>query len=44
MKKLSSYSEFTREIYILVRSRVFIMLTIIGNGLIGLAGGVFYYL
>lgn len=35
---------FGREVYALVKSPVFVMLTVAGNGLIGLSGALFYYL
>lgn len=44
MKIFSNIQFFGREVYILVKSPVFIMLTIVGNGLIGLSGAFFYYL
>lgn len=44
MKIISNIHFFGREIYLLIKSPVFIMLTILGNGMIGLSGGLFYYL
>ncbi len=40
----SNLRVFIREVLILIRPPVFISLTIVGNGLIGIAGLVFYYL
>lgn len=44
MKLKLNLGEFTKEIFILIRSPVFIMLTIVGNSMIGLSGSLFYYL
>jgi voltage-gated potassium channel len=44
MNILSNFSEFCREIYVLISSQVFIMLTVVGNGLIGLSGLAFHLL
>jgi voltage-gated potassium channel len=35
---------FIAEIYQLIRSPVFILLTFVGNGMIALSGAIFYYL
>ncbi len=44
MKLVSNMHVFTREVYTLVKSPVFLLLTLMGNGLIGLAGALFYSL
>lgn len=44
MKIISEIHYFRREVFTLVKSPVFIMLTILGNGTIGLSGAVFYFL
>lgn len=44
MKIFSNLHSFSREVFILVRSPVFIMLTVVGNGMIGLSGVIFYLL
>ncbi len=44
MSIVSNIHFFGREVYSLVKSPVFIMLTILGNGLIGISGAIFYYL
>ncbi len=44
MKIFSNIHFFGREVYMLIKSPVFLMLTIVGNGLIGLSGLIFYYL
>lgn len=44
MKIFSNMHIFSRELYTLIRSPVFLMLTVLGNSVIGLAGGLFYYL
>jgi voltage-gated potassium channel len=44
MQILSNIQFFGREVYELVKSPTFIMLTIIGNGMIGLSGALFYYM
>lgn len=42
MKLYSNLHIFLKEIYQLVRSPIFIMLTLVGNSLIGLSGSLFY--
>ena len=44
VKIFSNIHLFSREIYTLVRSPVFLMLTLVGNSVIGLSGLLFYYL
>ncbi len=44
MKIFSNLHTFSKDVFILVRSPVFLMLTLIGNGLICLSGALFYFL
>ncbi len=44
MKAILPLSIFFREIYVLIRSPMFLFLTIFGNGLIGLSSLLFYAL
>lgn len=44
VKIYSNFHVFSKDIYILVRSPVFLMLTLIGNSMIGLSGTLFYLL
>jgi len=44
MKIYSNFHTFSRDVITLVRSPVFIMLTIVGNGLIIMSGALFYFL
>lgn len=44
LKIASNIGLFFNEIWVLIKSPVFVMLTIIGNGLIGMCGGMFYIL
>lgn len=41
---LSNLKVFSREVFVLVKTPVFISLTILGNAIIGLCGSIFYYL
>ncbi len=44
MKIFSNLSLFIREVFILIRSPVFLMLTLVGNGMIGFTALLFYFL
>lgn len=44
MKLISNFHSFSKDVFTLVRSPVFLMLTLVGNGLICLSGTLFYYI
>lgn len=44
MKVFSNIHLFSKEVYLLIKSPVFLMLTFIGNSVIGLSGALFFYL
>ncbi len=44
MNIVSNLSYFKKEVFELLRSPVFVMLTLLGNSVIGLSGSLFYYL
>ena len=44
MHMMKHFRFFMREIHLLMKSRLFLFLTFVGNGMIGLAGLLFYFL
>lgn len=43
MKVFSNVGLFSREVFLLLKSPVFIVLTFVGNSVIGLSAGLFFY-